>query len=154
MPICTWRSSRGLNWVSAVLCSKRLALSALIHQPLLIFFSFVSSSASSPSYLFRLCFVNFSLAPVRPSYLYVIYWKSMQGNKQRWETCSRLLFVFVVEKSLGTHRRGTNRMLRSEEVLEPFVFFLHSYRIKSNIYIYVCVCVCVCVHIHTQWYLG
>jgi len=52
----------GVNWVSALLRSKRLALSALIHHALLFFFSFVSSSASSPSYLFRLCFVSFSLA--------------------------------------------------------------------------------------------
>ena len=50
-----------VNWVSAVLFSKRRALSALIHQPLLVFSSSVSSSASSPSYVFRLCFVNFLL---------------------------------------------------------------------------------------------
>lgn len=98
-----------MNWVSAVLCSKRLALSDLIHQPfsssLLLFF--LLRLLHLPTY-----FVSVLSIFLLPLFVRLIFVSFIENRCKVISNDGRLLFVFVAEKGLGTHRPGTNRMFR------------------------------------------
>ena len=62
---------------------------------------------------------------------------------------SRLLFVFVVEKVLGPTVLGPTGCFVDKKAFNS-VFFLHSCRIKSNIYIYIYIYIIIIIPVQTM----